>query len=437
MNFAYFITKKVARFGQHSFSTLIIRFAVIAVAVSVMIMIVSTALITGFKKEISSKIFGFWGHIHIVDSGFSRSVLDAKPLSKNQPFYPSLDTVSHGFYDDYESWGGQETIVRRKTKAGIRHIQVFVIKPGIIKTESKENVEIEGILLKGVDKDFDWEFMKDYIKEGRAISFSDSMMSKEILISRQTADRLKIGVGDKFRVVFVDDKNNTQIQRRFTICGIYKTGLEEYDRKFALVDIRQLQRLSGWSEDEVSGFEVFLDDIDDLDIMTNYIFYEVLPPNLYAEKISEKFRDVFDWLDLQDINEIVILTLMLVVAIINMLTALLILILERTNMIGTLKALGATSWTVRKIFLYYAGYIVIVGLFWGNLFGLGFCYLQDTFHFITLSEENYYLSVAPIEIRWGVVLLLNVGTLLITVLALVIPSYLVTRISPVKAIRFK
>ncbi len=327
--------------------------------------------------------------------------------------------------------GGKEIVVERQSKAGIRHIQVFAVKPGIIQA----NEEIEGIILKGVDSGFDWEFMTKYIKEGDVLNLEDSTMSNEILISRQTANRLKVGVGDKFTIHFPE--KNEQRKRRFVISGIYKTGLEEYDQKFALVDIRQVQQLSNWQPDEISGFEVFLDDLDDLDIITNYIYYEVLPPTLYAEMISDKFREVFDWLDLQDINEVVILVLMLVVAIINMVTALLILILERTNMIGILKALGSSNWTVRKIFLYYAGYIVLMGLFWGNFLGLGLCFLQDTFEFIKLSEENYYLSVAPIHINWWAVLLLNLGTLFITVMALVIPSYLITRISPVKAIRFK
>ena len=218
--------------------------------------------------------------------------------------------------------------------------------------------------------------------------------------------------------------------------GIYKTGLEEYDRLFALADIRQVQRLLGWSENEVGGFEVFIDDIDDLTAITDYIYFQVLPNNLYAETIREKFSEIFDWLDLQDINEGVILTLMVLVAIINMMTALLILILERTNMIGTLKALGASNWGIRKIFLYYAGYIIVMGLFWGNLIAVTLGLLQERFGFIRLSEENYYLSVAPVELNLWSILLVNAGTLLVILIFLILPSYLVTRISPVKAIRF-
>lgn len=430
MNFEYFFARKVAASGQRSFSRLIIRIAVVAVALSVAVMILANALITGFKKEISSKIFGFWGHIHITDSDFSRSLLEAYPIRKDQPFYPSLDTVKSVQYLDRRKVGGYDLERMVSSRGGIRHIQVTALKPGIIK--SKE--EMEGIVLKGVGQDFDWSFMERYLQEGERLSLPDSSISSDILISRQTANRLKVSVGDRFEVHFVEKQE--QLTRRFTVKGIYKTGLEEYDRLFALADIRQVQRLLGWSDNEVGGFEVFIDDIDDLTAITDYIYFQVLPNNLYAETIREKFSEIFDWLDLQDINEGVILTLMVLVAIINMMTALLILILERTNMIGTLKALGASNWGIRKIFLYYAGYIIVMGLFWGNLIAITLGLLQERFGFIRLSEENYYLSVAPVELNLWSILLVNAGTLLVILIFLILPSYLVTRISPVKAIRF-
>ncbi len=431
MNFEYFIARKVARAGQWSFSRLIIRIAVIAVALSVAVMIVSTALITGFKREISSKIFGFWGHIHITDPDINRSLLEIYPISKQQPFYPSLDTLRKVTYIETRDIWGYEWEREKDTKGGIHHIQVYAIKPGIIKSKK----EIEGIILKGVGSDFDWQFMQRFIQKGRPIELSDTTASQEILISQQTADRLKVDVGDRFIIHFVE--RGEQVRRRFTVSGIYKTGLEEYDRKFALVDIRQVQQILGWKPDEVSGFEVFIDDIDDLQILNEYIYFEQLPTDLYAETIRDKFPEIFEWLELQNINEVVILALMVIVAIINMVTALLILILERTNMIGMLKAMGSTNWSIRKIFLYYAGYIILVGLFWGNLIGIGLCLMQDRFELIKLDEANYYLSVAPIDLQFSALLLINAGTLLITLSFLVIPSYLVTRISPVKAIRFK
>lgn len=432
MNFPFFIAKKVAQSGEKSLSLLIIRIAVVAVALSVAVMIIATALIAGFKKEITSKIFGFWGHIHITDTDINRSLLEVYPIDKNQDFYPSLDTIGPMEYIERKEWNGKEFDIPRKTKGGVRHIQVFALKPGIIKSKT----EMEGIILKGIGKDFDWGFMEQYILEGEPITLEDSTMSREILISQQTADRVRVGVGDRFEVHFIE-KSGESLTRRFEVKGIYKTGLEEYDRKFALVDIRQIQRLLKWSPDEISGFEVFIDDVDDLIPITEYIYFEVLPNELYADPIREKLPEIFDWLDLQDINEVVILALMVIVAIINMITALLILILERTNMIGTLKALGSSNWNIRKIFLIHAAYIIVVGLFWGNLVGIGLCVLQDQFELIKLSEANYYLSVAPIHLNFWTILVLNVGTLILTILFLILPSYLVTKISPVKAIRFK
>ena len=435
MNLEYFIARKVAASGQQSFSRLIIRIAVVAVALSITVMIAAMALIAGFKKEISEKIFGFWGHIHITDTNINRSLLDVYPIDINQDFYPSLDTIDQIFYREKVSIPilgfdlGYDRITA--TRGGIRHIQGVAMNPGIIKAKE----EIEGIILKGIGKDFDWEFMQRYLIEGRKINMPDTAASSEILISQQTANRLKAGVGDQFRIHFVE--NNEQLIRRFEVCGIYKTGLEEYDQKFALVDIRKIQQLLKWPENQVSSFEVFIDDVDDLLPLTEHIYFDHLPNNLYAETIKEKLPEIFEWLELQDINEIVILSLMLIVALINMVTALIILILERTNMIGILKAMGSSNWSIQKIFLYYAAYIIAIGLFWGNVIGIGLCLAQKHFQFIRLSEANYYLSVAPIQLNFFSIFLLNLGTLIIILICLIIPSYLVTTISPVKAIRFK
>jgi lipoprotein-releasing system permease protein len=433
MNLEYFIASRVAASGQQSFSRLIIRIAVVAVALSITVMIVAMALIAGFKKEISEKIFGFWGHIHITDTNINRSLLDVYPIKLNQDFYPSLDTIDKiNFRETVEiPILGTSYERLRTTNGGIRHIQGVAMNPGIIKAKE----EIEGIILKGIGKDFDWEFMQRYLVEGKKITMPDSAASSEILISQQTANRLKVGVGDNFRIHFVE--NNEQLIRRFEVCGIYKTGLEEYDQKFALVDIRKIQQLLKWSENEVSSFEVFIDDVDDLFPLSEHIYFDHIPNSLYSETIKEKLPEIFEWLELQDINEIVILSLMLIVALINMITALIILILERTNMIGVLKAMGSSNWSIQKIFLYYAAYIIGIGLFWGNLIGIGLCLLQKHFQFIRLSEANYYLSVAPIELNFFSIALLNIGTLAIILLCLILPSYLVTTISPVKAIRFK
>ncbi len=430
-NTELFIARKVARSGEQSFARVIIRIAIVAIALSMTVMISASALIAGFKNEISSKIFGFWGHIHITATGIYSDLLDMQPVSVDQLFYPHLDTVKAVEYPVWENWFGQEVERMRSTEGGVRHVQAFALYPGIIKAGD----EIEGIILKGIGQDFDWTFMEQYLKKGRRLEVGQEEPSGEILISQQTADRLRVDTSDFFIVHFV--KEGAQLRRRFQIAGIYKTGLEEYDKKFALVDLRKIQQLMGWSENQVGGFEVFIEDIDDLQPMAEYIYFERLPPDLYAETIRDKLPEIFEWLELQNINEVVILSLMVIVAIINMVTALLILILERTKMIGILKALGSSNWKIRKIFLYYAGYIIVLGLVWGNIIGIGLCLIQEYFQPIKLSEENYYLSVAPIELNIWTILLLNLGTLLITLLFLLLPSYLVTRISPVKAISFK
>ena len=426
MNLPFFIARRIAFSAGKSFSRLIIRIAVVAVALSVAVMIASSALIAGFKSEISRKIFEFWGHVHISDTAYSLS-FEPQPIDIQQDFYPSLDTV-RGIAPEVLTqmeWKG------KPPHGGIRHIQVFAHKPGIIRTKTA----LEGILLKGIGKDFDWANLQPYLLEGKPITFSDTAFSRDIIISRQTADRLQVGVGDKFIIHFVKEREQTR--RMFQICGIYKTGLEEYDRKFALCDIRQVQNLLGWQENQVAGFELWLDDLRDLELYNQYIYQEVLPEDLLSVSIRDKFPSIFEWLELQDLNEIVILVLMLIVAIINMITALLVLVLERSTMIGILKALGAENMRIRSIFLYQAAVITLNGMFFGNLIGLGFCWLQDRYHLIRLNEADYYLSYAPVRVEWLSVLGINLGTLIITLFFLLLPSLVVSGIAPVRAIRFK
>lgn len=432
MNLPFFIARRIAFSGKKNFSRFIIRIAIVAVALSVAVMIAASAFITGFKNEISRKIFEFWGHIHISDTAYSLS-FEPQPIDLNQDFYPYLDTVKKISYTEPESILGHETGRNSggESRGGIRHIQAFAYKPGIIRTKSA----MEGILLKGIGPDFDWSNLEPYLLEGKPFNLEDSVASREIIISRQTADRLQVKVGDKFIVHFV--KENEQLRRRFEVSGIYKTGLEEYDRKFALCDIRMVQNLLGWNEQQVAGFEIWLDDIRDIELYNAYIYDEVLPPDLLCVSIREKFPAIFEWLDLQDYNEVVILGLMLAVAIVNMITALLVLVLERTTMIGVLKALGEKNGRIRQIFLYHAAVITLTGIFWGNLIGIGFCVLQDQFHFISLNEADYYLSYAPVSLDWLPILLINLGTLLVTLLFLMIPSLAISKISPVRAIQFK
>ena len=428
MNFPFFIAKRVAGSGQKSFARLIIRIAIAAVALSITVMILATSLIKGFKSEISGKMFGFWGHIHIT-SIQQTTTFEPIPISRNQPFLSRLKDVKN--VPIAEPDFSDKIRQKKVTNGGVRHVQVYATKAGIIKT--KDN--FEGIVLKGIGDDFDWSFVEQNLIEGRKINLCSTDSCHDILISQSTANRLDIKTGAKFIVHFV--QNNVQEQRLFQVCGIYKTGLEEYDKKFALVDIAHIQNLLGWKEDQIAGFEVFTDDLKDLETIQSYIYTELIPNYLSSQTIRSEEPAIFDWLDLQDVNETVILILMLVVSIINMVTALLILILERTNMIGTLKSLGTTNWRVQQIFLYYGALIIVVGLVIGNIVGLGLGWLEQKFKFIHLSEVDYYLSYAPIHFDFWTILALNIGTLIITTLFLLLPTFMILSITPVKAIRFK
>lgn len=406
MKISYFISRRLAFSSGKSFSRLIIRVAITAVALSVAVMIVAGAIVNGFQQEISEKVFGFWGHITVRSLEQGRSYGEV-PVSIHQPFYPGLEKV-----------------------AGVRHIQVFATKAGILKTGK----EMEGMVLRGIGSDFDWSFLKKYLVEGSILLPGDTASKNKILISKTTAGRLNLHVGDAVIVYFVQQPMR---YRKLTISGIYKTGLDEYDRLYALVDLALIQRINNWSADEAGGFEVYINDVNRLDEMGTLINSEYIGQDLEAKTMKQVNPNLFDWLDLQTMNEKVIIILMILVALINMTTVLLILILERTNMVGVLKSLGGSNWMIRKIFLYHAAYITGLGLLLGNLFGIGACLAQKYFELIRLPEESYYVSVAPVLIDPWYLLAINAGTLLICVVTLVIPSYLVATITPVKAIRFK
>ena len=406
MNTSYFIARRIAFSSKQSFSGLIIRVATTAVALSVAVIIIAGAIVNGFQKEIAEKVFGFWGHVTIQSLEQGRSYGEV-PVSIDQPFYPDIEK-----------------------EPGIRHIQVYATKAGILKTDK----EIEAIVLRGIGKDFDWSFLKNYLVDGNIFIAGDSASRNKIIISKTTADRLNLKTGDQILIYFVQQPMR---YRKLTIAGIYKTGLDEYDRLYALVDIGLIQRINNWSSEEVGGFEVFIKDVNALDYMGSVINEQFIGQDLEAKTMKEINPNLFDWLNLQTMNEKVIITLMLLVAIINMTTVLLILILERTNMVGILKSFGASNWTIRKIFLYHAAYITGIGLMLGNIIGIGLCLAQKYLEIIKLPEESYYVSVAPVLLDPLYIILINVGTLIVCVITLIIPSYLVSRIQPVKAIRFK
>ena len=435
MNLEIFIVRKIAFSNRKNFSAFIIRIAILAVALSLATMIIATSMVNGFQKEIRNKVLSFWSHLEITPFSLTNS-LHEQGIYKYQDFYKNQNIIPEA-----------------------KHIQVSALKGGLLKTDN----DFEGIVLKGVGDDYDWKNFTPYLKSGEIIKTGSENSQRDILISKQTAKRLLLKTGDKVVVTFM---GRSIRNRPFKVKGIYETGLEEFDSKYAMVDIGLIQELNNWGSDTVGGFEVFLKEENLFKNRWRSYFLTVFGGLLSKEKYNEMQRDpletigeevysrmenskldvqtiksitpgIFDWLDLQTMNELIILSLMIVVAAINMITALLILILERTNMIGIMKALGANNVSIRRLFLLYSAVIIAVGLLAGNAFGIGLCLLQQHFHFITLPQESYYLSYAPVAINWSWILFLNAGTVLTTIVLLIIPSMLVSRISPVKAIRFE
>ena len=430
MRFEHFIASRLAgSSNSKSFSKVIIRIAIASIALSVCVMIVASSMIHGFKKEISQKIFDFWGHIQITEA-FTNPIYEGTPMQYEEGLEDSLLSIQSIYYEWPLSILGFETNQShvKKTHGGVREVYRYIHCPAVLNTRE----DMEGLVLKGIDGDFPKIFFDRYILEGQSPKLGSA--DRQILISKITADRLLLETGDQVLLYFV--KQGKPTPRRFTVCGIYKTGLGEYDKKLAFIDMSYLQDVLDWSEEEVSGIEVILDDIRDIMIMNDYINQEVLPSHLYTRSIRQVASSIFDWLDLQDINEVIILGLMLLVCVINMITALLILILERTHMIGVLKALGSSNWQVRKIFVRQAGHILLQGLLIGNLVGVLLCFLQKRFEFIRLREEDYYLAVAPIDFDPSAIVAINLGTFIITILFLILPSYYISRISPTRALRF-
>ncbi len=411
MNTPFFIAKRLIRAGGRAESNTIsgtrpiVRIAIAGIALGLAVMIISMAIVTGFQKEITDKVVNFGADI-IVTEYSNLNAIEPQPVSKEQGFYPSLTDLD-----------------------GIRHIQVFATKAGIIKTDE----EIEGVVVKGVGGDFDWSFFERHLVQGNVFATTDTSRSKNILISEAISKKMKLAVGDRMEVYFI--QNEKQRARFFDVTGIYRTGLAEYDERYVITDISHIQRLNGWSENEVAGFEVFVDDFEQLDELDAEV-YSMIGTDLFSATVKELQPQMFDWLDLQDMNVRVIIILMLVVAGFNMISALLIMIIERVNMIGTLKALGMNDGNIQRIFIFQALYLTGVGLFWGNLIGIVLCLIQHHFGIITLDEASYYVKVVPINLELSFVLLLNAGTLFFCFLMMLMPSMVVSRIQPLKAIRF-
>jgi len=413
MNFPYFIAQRLikGRKEETSFSRPINIIAIIGIATGLAVMILAVAILTGFKQEIRDKVVGFGSHIQIMnfDSNIS---FETTPISDTQSFVPKIKKIP-----------------------GIRHIQVFATKAGIIKTEE----DIQGVVLKGVGSDYDWSYFSSNIVDGSVFNVTDTSRTDKVIISKKISDMLRLKTGDSFAMHFVQDPPR---MRKFTISGIYETSLEEFDKIYVFCDIGHIKRLNGWDETMVSGFEIFIDDFDDLISMTqevrDAVGYRVTEeePQFKITNIRSKYPQIFDWLNFQDINVIIIIILMVVVAGFNMISGLLILILEKTNMIGILKALGSDDKSIRKVFLYQAAYLIGKGLLWGNIIGLGFAYLQLKTQLISLDPASYYIKTVPVNLELSHILILNAGTMVAIIIMLLVPSQLISHITPVKAIRY-
>lgn len=405
MRFDVFIARRISYRSQRSFSRVIIRIAVTAIVLSLAIMLISDSIYIGFQNEIKDKITGFGAHIQV-------SKTNSNFTFENEPITPDPGFV--------------QQVKQLKT---VSHIQVFAYKPGILKSEEDN----EGVVLKGIGRDFDWTFFRNHLVEGRTIQLPDSEASTEIILSKSLADKLTIKLNDKVVMIFVQQPPRV---RKFTVVGIYSTGIDEVDKVFVISDIRQIQKLNNWSEGQVGGFEIFLHNSETMDETSDEIRYKA-DINQDTRTIQERYRQLYDWLSLISVNTKVIVILMLVVAIINMSTALIIMILERTQMVGILKSMGATNWQIQRIFIVNAMKIIGIGILLGNIFGIGIMFLQYHTHFLTLSQQNYYLSFVPIQFSWMRILVVNIGAFVVCSLAMTLPSLFILRIKPASALRFE
>ena len=413
MNFELFIARKILSGGLSTkkLAGPVLKVATLGIVLGMVVMILSLAVGFGFKGEIRDKITGFASHIHVMSYDYNYSY-ETNPISADASLVDEIKVLN-----------------------GVKHIQRFGTKPGIIRA----NDAIQGVVLKGVGSEYDWSFMQSILTEGQLPAFNDTVRSDDILMSVELANLLNVEVGDNIRMYFVQ---NNILQRRFNITGLYDSHFSEYDKLYAFVDIKHVQKLNGWNSQQISGYEVSIDDFDNIDQIGQEVYYltssrvEDNGTMLRTKTIQQVQPQIFNWLALLDTNVYVILLLIILVASFNMISGLLILILERTNMIGILKALGAEDWSLRKVFIYLSGYIIGRGLLWGNLIGISLCLIQKYTHLFKLDPSNYYLTTVPIHITFTELLLLNIGVLFVTLSMMLGPSYLVARILPVKAIRF-
>lgn len=413
LNSELFIARRISgsKTGSTRISAPVVNISVIGIALGLAVMIVAVAIVTGFQIEVTNKVTGFGAHIQITNFDSNNS-FETQPINKNQVNRSLLNNVK-----------------------GITHSQLFVTKSGIIKT----NDQIQAVVLKGISTDFNWSFFKRSMLRGDTLNIIDNKKSNGIIISEYIANLLNIDIGSKLTVYFV---KNPPRMRPFIVSGIYKTSIEDFDKVFAIVDMRHLQKILDWDSCQVSGYEVLIDNFNNIVPLTDSVFdiagYQFADNGnkLKITNIKDRYPQIFYWLDLQNMNVWVILALMLIVAGFNMISGLLIIILERTNMIGLLKAVGYNNWRIRKIFMYQSSFLIAKGLLWGNLLALAICFLQLKFKIFPLNEATYYIDAVPINLVWWHILLLNIGTMLTTVTIMLLPTMLISKISPAKAIKF-
>lgn len=411
MNYEFFIAKRIigTKAYKSSISAPIIKIGIAAIAIGIIVMMVAIATGIGLQQKIRDKVVAFNGHVTITNYDSNNSQESIVPISKNQDFYPEFKSVD-----------------------GIAHIQGVISKFGVIRTET----DFEGVYLKGVGADYNWDYFKEFLIDGQLPDYSEKR-NEEVLISEYLANRLQFKVGDKFQMVFAkDDPEKLPNIITYNVVGIYSSGFQDLDAQYILGDIRHLQRINRWEDDQIGNFEVFINDYNDLEQKGREI-YKNTPSTFNTQTVTDKYYSIFEWVKIFDKNIYGIIGIMILVAGINMITALLVLILERTQMIGILKALGSSNWSIRKLFIYNASYLILLGLFWGNLIGLGLLFAQKYFKLFPLDPSVYYVTEAPVYISFGYIMALNIGTLVLCLLMLLVPSYIITKISPVKAIRFQ
>ncbi len=414
MNFEFFIAKRIYLNSDRKKQVAkpAIRIATIGMAMGLVIMIISICVVMGFKREVRSKVIGFGSHIQISNFRSSQSY-ETLPIVATDSLLSVIEHIE-----------------------GVGHTQRYVTKPGMIKTENN----FQGMVLKGVGQEYDMTFLRNHLVEGEIPVFTDSMASNRILISRTLANKLHIKLGDALYTYYIQENIRA---RKLTVAGIYETNFSDYDNLFVIGDIYTVIRLNKWEQDQVSGIEVQITDYDNLENIAYRVAQHTdtltdrYGNTYYTQTIEELNPQIFAWLEVLDLNVWVILILMLGVASFSMISGLLIIILERTNMIGILKALGDTNRSIRKIFLYFSAFIIGKGIVWGNLIGLTLCYIQNQWHIVKLDPVNYYIDSVPIYFNVWIWLILNISTLIVSMLILVGPSYLISRIHPAKSIRFE